>query len=57
MLAEIIVRGNMKAYKKKTWQHEITGFLGKNTILFGVNIFNYEWMWTGERDNVLVPLY
>lgn len=57
MLAEIIVRGNMKAYKKKTWQHEITGFLDGNTILFGVNIFDYEWMWTGERDDVLDPLY
>lgn len=57
MLAEIIVRGNMKAYKKKMWQHEITGFLGKNKILFGVNIFDYEWMWTGERADVLDPLY
>lgn len=60
MLAEIfkesIVRGNMKVYKKKTWQHEITGLDG-NTILFGVNIFAYEWIWTGERADVPDPLY
>lgn len=46
----------MKAYKKKTWQHEITGVDG-NTILFGVNIFDFEWIWTGERVDVLDPLY
>lgn len=44
------------AYKKKTWQHEITGFDG-DTILFGVNIFHCEWISTGERIEVTDPLY
>lgn len=38
----------MKVYRTKTWQHEVTGFDG-NTILFGVNIFDYEWKSTGEE--------
>lgn len=46
----------MKVYKEKTWQHEITGFDG-NTLLFGVNIFDYEWINTGERVDVVDPLY
>lgn len=46
----------MKARKEKTWQHEITGVDG-NTILFGVNIFNYEWKSTGQSVTVCDPLY
>ena len=38
------------------WKHEITGFDG-NTILFGVNIFDYEWTMTGEKVEVTDPLY
>jgi len=46
----------MKIFKEKTWQHEITGVDG-NTLLFGVNIFDYEWKNTGERIDVEDPLY
>lgn len=46
----------MKAYKAKSWQHEITGFDG-NTILFGVNVFDYDWVGTGEKIDVVDPLY
>lgn len=45
-----------KAYKQKTWQHETTGVDG-NTILFGVNIFDYTWEWTEKSVNVKHPLY
>ena len=46
----------MKSTKIKTWQHEITGFDG-NTILFGVNIFDYEWKSTHKSAKVCDPLY
>ena len=46
----------MKMWKQKTWQHEITGIEG-NTILFGVNIFDYQWKTTGQRVKVRDPLY
>lgn len=46
----------MKVYRTKTWQHEVTGFDG-NAILFGVNIFDYEWKSTGEKIDVKDPLY
>ena len=46
----------MKMYKSKTWQHQITCFEG-NGILFGVNIFDYEWTQTGERVLVKHPHY
>lgn len=46
----------MKALKNKTWQHEITGCDG-NTILFGVNIFDYEWNSTNRAVKVRDPLY
>ncbi|WP_418204034.1 hypothetical protein [Bacteroides sp.] len=46
----------MKMWKQKTWQHEITGIDG-NTILFGVNIFDYQWKTTGQRVKVRDPLY
>lgn len=40
----------------KTWKHKITGRDG-NCILFGVNIFNYEWNGTGEMITVFDPKY
>ena len=40
----------MKVFRPKTWQHEVTGVDG-NTILFGVNIFDYEWKSTGEETS------
>lgn len=42
--------------KEKTWQHELTGFEG-NAILFGVNIFDYEWKSTNQSVRVRDPLY
>lgn len=46
---------SIKMYKQKTWQHEITG--SDNAILFGVNIFDYEWENTGEKVEVRDPIY
>lgn len=46
----------MKMLKSKTWQHETTGFDG-NTILFGVNIFDYKWKDTHKSASVRDPLY
>ena len=46
----------MKMWKQKTWQHEITGVDG-NTMLFGVNIFHYQWKATGQKVKVCDPLY
>ncbi len=46
----------MKLWNKKSWQHEITGIDG-NTILFGVNIFDYEWEYVGKSIKVQNPLY
>lgn len=46
----------MKVHRTKTWQHEVIGLDG-NTILFGVNIFDYEWKRTGEKIDVEDPLY
>lgn len=43
-------------YKRITWQHEITGVDG-NTILFGINIFDYKWNDTGKKVVVSDPLY
>ena len=46
----------MKMWKYKTWQHEVTGSeIG--TTLFGVNIFDYEWKYTGKKVIVKDPLY
>ena len=39
-----------------TWQHEITGMEG-NAILFGTNIFEYDWHETGEYVSVTEPLH
>ncbi len=46
----------MKVYKTKTWQHELTASEG-NAILFGANIFDYEWVSTGENVAIKDPLY
>ena len=36
------------------WKLEAIG-LGSNTVLFGVNIFNYEWQKTGKQVNICDP--
>ena len=49
----------MKLYKERSWQLRTTGIDG-NVILFGVNIFNYQWISTGETimlDNRTVNIY
>ncbi len=51
----------MKMWKSKSWQLEITGVDG-DTQLFGVNIFDYQWMDTKQRVQVSdlsyeVPVY
>ena len=46
----------MRIYKNKTWQHITTGAEG-NVLLFGVNIFEYEWIAIGEKVSVKHPLY
>ena len=38
------------------WRHAVTGVDG-NTTLFGVNIFRYEWVPTGEQVTVQDPSY
>ena len=48
-------------WKSKSWQLEITGVDG-DTQLFGVNIFDYQWMDTKQRVQVSdlsyeVPVY
>ena len=51
----------MKMWKSKSWQLEVTGVDG-NTHLFGVNIFDYDWVDTKKRIQVSdlsydVPVY
>lgn len=51
----------MKMRKSKSWQLETTGIDG-NTKLFGVNIFDYQWVDTKQRVQVSdlsyeVPVY
>lgn len=46
----------MKAWKEKTWRHEVTGVEG-DTSLFGVDIFDHEWKKTDRSVNVRDPLY
>ena len=46
----------MKAFKRKTWQYEITG-TEEDAILFGVKIFEFKWIDTGERVKVKDPAY
>ena len=38
------------------WKHKVTGVDG-NIILFGVNIFDYEWTRTGEEIEITDPVY
>lgn len=46
----------MRVRKEKTWQHETTGVDG-DTILFGVNIFDYKWERTDNSVKVCDPLH
>ena len=51
----------MKIWKRKSWQLETTGVDG-NTHLFGVNIFDYDWVDTKKRIQAIdlsydVPVY
>ena len=51
----------MKMWKSKSWQLETTGIDGI-TKLFGVNIFDYQWVDTKQRVQVSdlsyeVPVY
>lgn len=46
----------MKIQKGKIWKHTATGTDG-NAILFGVNIFDYEWKPTDAFAKVHDPLY
>jgi hypothetical protein len=46
----------MKMCKSKTWEFEVSGIDG-NVILFGVNIFEYEWNNTGESVLLEDPIY
>lgn len=41
----------MKMWKDRNWQLETTGVDG-NTLLFGVNIFEYDWVDTKRRIQV-----
>ncbi len=41
---------------RKRWRFETAGTSG-NAILFGVNIFDYQWNRTGEQVTVLDPKY
>ena len=38
----------MKMYKERSWQLRTTG-TERTVMLFGVNIFDYEWKSTGEH--------
>lgn len=46
----------LKICKTMTWQHEVTGIEGE-VILFGINIFEYEWHRMDENVSVQDPLY
>lgn len=41
---------------KKSWKYHLTG-TEQNSVLFGVNIFDYEWTDTKEKITVTDPLY
>ena len=45
-------------WKEKTWQYEMTGIDG-NTILFGVNIFDYQWSFIKKEivENKTIDIY
>jgi hypothetical protein len=44
----------MKTWKQQTWQQETVSVDG-NCRLFGVNIFDYEWIDTGKKATVREP--
>ena len=46
----------MDLFTNKTWQFEVSGTAG-DVILFGVNIFDYEWQNTHESVKVRDPEY
>ena len=48
----------MKMWKEKTWQYEMTGIDG-NAILFGVNIFDYQWSFIKKEivKNKTIDIY
>lgn len=46
----------MKKWISKDWKHEVTGIDG-NTMLFGVNIFDYPWKNTQRNAIIHDPLY
>lgn len=41
---------------KKIWKHKIT-CEDDNCVLFGVNIFDYDWIDTKEKITVIDPIY
>lgn len=41
---------------KKIWKHKITSYCDYCN-LFGVNIFDYKWSYTGEKITIKDPLY
>lgn len=41
---------------RKTWKYKLTGTDG-DCILFGVNIFDYEWNDTGKTATIIDPQY
>lgn len=45
---------SIESLEGKEWQHEITGVDG-NTMLFGVNIFQYKWRSLGKKAMVQSP--
>lgn len=38
---------NTKVFSEKSWKYQTSG-IGGNVILFGVNIFDYQWIETGK---------
>lgn len=46
----------MNEFKNKEWTHEITGIDG-DAKLFGISIFECDWLYTGKRVPVTDPLY
>ena len=44
------------AQTNQSWKHEVTGPDG-NCVLFGVNVFDYQWNDTGQIALVVDPQY
>lgn len=47
---------NTKVFSEKSWKYQTSGIEG-NVILFGVNIFDYQWIETGKKAKITEPLY